>query len=111
MSLKNEKATLDADGSKLATLVSSGYRKDGEGYFIFIIPDLNWRNFAGRGLSLDTIDNSVMHRQMPPSNDPNHLAALGTKFAWLDLVNSVSFRIRAEHPEKSLPIVLKDCHQ
>ncbi len=111
MKLKNEKATLDADGSKLAALISSGYAKDGSGYFIFVVPNLSWRNFAGRGLSIDTIDNEVMHRVMPPNGDPSHLAALSKKFAWLDLVNSVSFRIRDEHPEKSIPIVLKDCHR
>ena len=109
--LKSRKASFRANGETLFAVLNSESLANGHSYMAFLIPDLASKHFLGDGLILDQIDNP----SLPPLPDrvdldnKSQFEALYKRINWLDSIGAVSFRIRAQNADRTVPIVLKNC--
>jgi hypothetical protein len=74
----------------------------------FTIPRLTPSSFLGNGLCVERIDNPSLAAPSaagPVNNDPYK------RMAWVDAERAVYFNIRAENADKTVPIVLRECHR
>jgi hypothetical protein len=111
LGLQKSEVEFSANREKLHGTVSSGSFRNGIAYMSFAIPALAPRHFSGEGLSLQYIQNAAL----PPAanridpNDKGQTDSFFNRVAWADAVLAVSFRIRAENAERTVPIVLREC--
>lgn len=102
---------LNGNGERLWASLTSRSLKNGISYFAITIPALQARHFSSQGLRLDNISNPNL-AEIPEKVDPSDQAqmhSLYERIRWADAVAAISFRIRANNSERTIPIILRQC--
>lgn len=113
LGLKDTLASFSGNGEPLYGLLNSESLSDGLSYLQFIIPKLQPRHFLGNGFSLKQVANKSLP-PLPTKINPDNrkqMDSLMKRIAWADAVTAISFTMRSDNAERTLPIILRNCHQ